>query len=167
MGNLAAQLAVFNDKAALFNRAFEAFDNVFGLKRFFDEIIGAAFHRLDGHGHIAVPGHQDHRYVAIGGKNRFGETDSVHFGHFHIGQNHTGEIRCNIAKRITGVSIDRDLKIRQFQPLRQRHTHGFIVINNDDVCLTFRRCLIVGRHDVYSLSSGRRTSKHAPPDVML
>ena len=65
IGNLTPQIPVFDDELALFNRANDAFDDVFGLERFFDEIVGATFHRIDRHGHITMPGHDDHRDIAI------------------------------------------------------------------------------------------------------
>ncbi len=64
VGHLLAQLAVLTDQTALIQGTAHAVEQALGVKGFSIKSSGALTQRLHRHGHIAMPGDQDHRQVA-------------------------------------------------------------------------------------------------------
>ena len=60
-------------------------------ERLLDEVDGAELHRHHRHGHVAMPGHHDHRRVSYPRRQLGQQLDPVHAGHMHV--NHQAGVR--------------------------------------------------------------------------
>jgi hypothetical protein len=89
--DLAAQGTVFQRQAALVERAAHRFDKAAGRKRFFQEIIGAVAHRLDGRSTSPWPVTRMTRKGRVDVEAPAHQRQAVHALHADIGDENAGE----------------------------------------------------------------------------
>jgi len=102
LGELAAQVAHFEDEAALFQGAADDFDEEFRREGFLDEIVGAVLHRLNGHRHVAVAGDQDDGQFRVKGEQFAQEGHAVHFRQAHVADHDAAEVGPQLPARLFG-----------------------------------------------------------------
>ena len=80
----AAQCASIEHQAAGVRGLFGQLGHPVGVERFFQKIIGPEAHRLDRHGHIAMPGDHDYRQGTVHAFDLFQELHPVHARHLDV-----------------------------------------------------------------------------------
>ena len=129
-GELLTQLAVLADQTALVQRAAHAVEQAFGGKGLFDKVIGALAQRLHRHRHIAMPGDQNHRQIAVALQHAVEQLQAIGAGHAHIADDDAGVVTVDQRQRGLRRGAAVHAKAGQLQPLLHRLADGRFIVDD-------------------------------------
>jgi len=75
-----------------------------GLKRYLDKVVGAILHGLNGRPHVTMPGHEDHREIRILLHQLAQEDCAVHAWQTDVGQDNETAIARQHGAHLFGTS---------------------------------------------------------------
>ncbi|MNV47129.1 hypothetical protein D3C71_1389860 [compost metagenome] len=124
------QCTVFQDQAALVQRPPQAAEQGLGAKGFFEKVVGAIAHRIDGHWHVTVAGQQDHRQIGIASLHLGQQFKAGHARHAHVAENHPGEMLRQLRQALVGPAEQLHFEPRQAQPLLDGTADAAFVVDH-------------------------------------
>jgi hypothetical protein len=159
LGQAAAQVEHLEGQGALVEGAAHHVHQQVGGEGFLDEVVGAAAHGLDGQGHVAVAGDDDHRQVGV---HRLAAAQHLHAvgpGQAHVGDDDAGKAGLQAGQALFGRADALDRQVGQHHGLLAAEAHVGVVFDDEYAEFLAHGCSLG--------AAGRCRLKHAPPSGRL
>ena len=147
------------EQSAVGQGALDHLQQLLGLERLFQVVVGARLHRLDDPLARAVGGQHDHRQVGPVPLDPLQDLDAVESGHPDIQEHDIDPFAPQDLQCLLPVGCLQDLQIRSAEQVTDVLPHGGFVVDN-------QKRLRIHDSDFLAESSGRVTRQCAPLNLV-